>query len=843
MVAEVDSRRALRLRIEGTVQGVGFRPFLYRLASELGLSGSISNEATGVVVDLEGCSGALEEFRARLRSEAPLRSRITGVHASPTLPTGRSDLDIRPSVRAGRGMPFDGEGLPLVADLAPCQECLLEMDDPSNRRFRYPFIACAQCGPRYSVLLDLPYERGFTSFRDFPPCDDCLREYGNPLDRRFHAQAISCPRCGPRLTFTDRAGKELAQAEHALPAAVRELARGGIIAVKGVGGYQLLASAENSEAIRALRERKRRPSKPFALLARDLSQAAEFCRIDDDEAEALLSPERPIVLLERTGRGNVCAEVAPGNRRLGFLLPASPLHHLLSSLCPFVLVATSGNISGEPLATEDDEARANLGQVADFFLAHNRRIVRALDDSVVFFTNRMPFGGAADAGNRRPSERPSRTPVVVRRARGFAPLPVGTTPRRSPGSGDGVEPAVLALGAQIKNTVALRSRARTFVSAHIGDLDDVRTQDAFRAATLEIQKLSATVPDAVACDLHPDYRSTREALRLGRELGVPVFGVAHHHAHAAALLSEFSGEGAERPRVVAAWDGSGLGTDGSLWGGEFLRIDPTTGNATRLAALLPFPLPGGEAAYQDVRRAAVGLLFALGRGYDSTLPEANRATPMVIETREWKVWSSMCSGASVPRTTAVGRLFDGVCALLGLAAQVSFEGEAALLLQNAAEAGDDAGTYPLPLVAGAEVLGATTAVHSRAQLLGPRRLDAAERERASRTTEPFYYLDWRPMLENILAEQDSGIPRERIARRFHNTLARALLDSAAALGESEPGLVGGCFQNGLLVGLVEEGARMRAGGVLLPRQLPPGDGGLAVGQAAVVARHLALEKN
>ena len=831
--AAIVPRRALSIEIQGTVQGVGFRPFLFRLASDLGISGRIVNTDNGVLLEIEGPHERLEQFRARLRTEAPGRAAIRSVRIEPALPRGKSGI----SIEVGHSMRPSSSGtcIPLVPDLAPCARCLSEILAEGNRRYRYPFTSCSACGPRYSILYDLPYERQSTSFRDFPMCTDCAREYANHLDHRFHAESISCPRCGPQLLLSDAAGNVLAEGDAVLAESVRRLRDGMILALKGVGGFQLIADATNEKAVQSLRARKARPTKPFALLAHSIGQVRQFCALLPAEEEALLGPEAPIVLVRRL-RTNALAhrEVAPANPRLGVMLPASPLHALLSREMGRPLVATSGNRSGEPLCIDNGEARERLAGIADLYLVHDRSIVRPLDDSVIFF-----------ADDHR---------LLIRRARGFAPLScLPATMISSSGESGGPQAAqsvlrILAFGAHLKNTVALWRDGQNYCSAHIGDLDTAPALYELRNRVSELRRLAENDVHALACDLHPDYQSTREALRMGRELGMPVYGIQHHHAHAMAVLAEAD---LTEERLVATWDGAGIGPDGTLWGGEFLLVDPKRGIARRAASLFPFGLPGGAAAFTDVRRAAAGLCLALGKvdaqpnGTDDRVA-AEALAALHLTPQELRTWTSLVGSGEAPQTSSIGRLFDAVATLLGLVKRTHFEGEAAMLLQAAAEETDDNTEFSFPRMEADPRL----SFGLRPRLLQPanrgpgrpagRYQAATGNGQSTETDRPRAHalLDWRPMLRELFAAQAAGCSVPALARRFHNTLASGLLATVRSLGLHSVALGGGCFQNKLLVEQLLEKAREHGIEILLPHSLPPGDGAIAPGQAAVLSAFL-----
>ncbi len=725
----VDSPRAtgaqrLRLVLHGAVQGVGFRPFVYRLARELGLTGWVLNSSAGLVVEVEGEAAELERFRQRLEAERPPASYILAREQSWLPAKGYTEFRILPSDEAAE------KTAAVLPDLATCRECLAEMLDPANRRYLYPFTNCTRCGPRYTIILDIPYDRPRTTMRGFTLCDDCRREYTDPADRRFHAQPNACPRCGPRLTAT------VAQT-------AGELAAGRIVALKGIGGFQLLVDARNEEAVQRLRRRKRREEKPFALMMPSLDMVRQYCVVSEAEAELLQSPAAPIVLLRPNGRPGIAPSVARSSPYLGVMLPYSPLHHLLMRAFPHPIVATSGNLSDEPIAIDNDEAVARLTGVADFFLMHDRPIARPCDDSVA----RVVRG--------RPS--------LVRRARGYAPLPIAL---------DRELPPVLAVGGHLKNTVAIALRRQVILSQHVGDLDTLEARNAFERAIADLCRLYRFQPKLVACDLHPDYASTRWAARSG----LPVVAIQHHQAHVAACAAENE---IREPYLGVAWDGTGYGTDGVVWGGEFFLVEH--GRFERVAHLRPFRLPGGEAAVREGWRAAASLRYeTFGAG-------AVGDTPLLRMLER---------GVNSPWTTSVGRLFDAVAAMAGVARENRFEGQAAMMLERAIGGLEDDEAYPMP------------------------------------------HGDWRPLIEALEDDVRRGLPASRIALRFHNALVNWIVEVAARMGVRDVCLSGGVFQNGYLVERAAALLEARGHRVWTHQRVPPNDGGIALGQAVLAAERI-----
>ncbi len=753
---EPDALRRLRLRLEGMVQGVGLRPFVHGLAEEVGLSGWVRNSSAGVTIEVEGAPARLAEFSTRLFREAPPHALLRLVSRVDLPPERAKRFEILASADREGVAPY------ILPDLALCAKCRQELFDASNRRYRHPFITCTSCGPRFSILHRLPYDRPNTSMAPFPMCEACRAEYENPRDRRFHAQPICCHDCGPRLVWWDASGAEGGTQEAALAAAVDALREGGIVAVKGLGGFHLLADARNNEAVQRLRLRKGRDGKPFAVMVPDIETARRLCGIGSEEEALLLSPAAPIVLMPRTG-GALSDEIAPGLPCLGLLLPYTPLHALLLSELAFPVVATSGNRSEEPICIDEHEALRDLAGIADGFLVHNRPIVRHLDDSIV----RVLAG----------------IPTVLRRARGWAPAPLAL---RQPA------PALLAVGAQQKNTVALAQGEQAVLSQHLGDLDSEKACSAFERAQGDLKALYAIEPETVAHDLHPDYAATRHA----KAIGAPLVAVQHHHAHIVACLAE---HGLPGPVLGIAMDGTGAGPDGTVWGGEFLLADEAS--FRRVATLRDFPLLGGERAVREPRRVALALLWksgllaraeALGLESVSSFTPAEKA--LLLRMLERNLQS--------PQTSSAGRLFDGVASLLGLCQQCRFEGEAAMRLEALA-----------------------AKAHAEEDL--PFEIDSGE--------EAVVRLDWAPMVNAMLAGLETGRDRAGLALQFHQTLAAMSVAVARRAGCRQVVLSGGCFQNAILVACVESALRAAGFEVLRHRLVPPNDGGIALGQLVSAA--------
>ncbi len=761
------TRVRARAEVRGAVQGVGFRPFVYGLARSLGLGGFVGNDVRGVQLEVEGRPAAVAAFRARLGAEAPPRARVRDVAWRDVPPVGEDGFVIRPSQITGPATAT------VLADGATCAACMAEVLDPADRRHRYPFTNCAHCGPRFTIVLGVPYDRARTTMRGFPLCAACRREYEDPLDRRFHAQPVACPDCGPTLSLRGPDGAVRATGDQALRVAAAALRGGEIVAAKGLGGFHLLVNASDDAAVARLRARKAREEKPLALMVADLEGARGLIDVDDVTAALLRSPEAPIVLRPRRPGAAVAEGVAPGNPRLGVMLAATPLHHLLLREVGGPVVATSGNRSEEPICTDDDEAVSRLAGIADLFLGHDRPIARPLDDSVVAV---LPEGA-----------------YPVRRARGYAPLPVAT---RRPG------PVVLGVGGHLKVALALGLGDEVIGGPHVGDLDTPQAFDAFTAAVRDLLALYDVRPDVIAHDLHPDYASTRwlESLEGASEpwaralAAVPRFAVQHHHAHLASCLAE---HGVEEPTLAATWDGTGYGADGTIWGGEILFGDAV--GFERVAALSGFRLPGGDAASRAPWRSAAGVLFAVRgpAGLEdpslAAIPAADRAV----------VARMLATGTNAPEASSAGRLFDAVAALLGLRTRCSYEGQAAMELEAlATTAGPGHGAYPLPV---------------RAGVAAPLRLDLA------------------PLVGALLADRRRGTDPAIMAARFHDALAEALVTLARARSARRLALSGGCFQNLRLLEATR--TRCAAAGIeaLVHRRVPPGDGGISLGQVAVAA--------
>ena len=749
----------LRIALQGTVQGVGFRPFVYRLATDLRLAGWVRNTPAGVLLEIEGSPEGLNEFQTKLKDQKPANCFVYSSEVTVLDPVGYTIFEIRESL-AGE------KSAVVLPDIATCPACRTELFDPANRRFRYPFINCTHCGPRFSIIESLPYDRSNTTMKRFQMCPACRVEYENPEDRRFHAQPNACPTCGPWLELWGRDGSKTVERDETLPAAARAIRDGQILALKGIGGFQLLVDARNDHAVLRLRQLKNREEKPFALMYPSFDRLESDCRVSDLERQLLLSPAAPIVLLTADAPA-LSPHVAPGNPYLGVMLPYSPLHHLLMADLDFPVVATSGNAKDEPLCTDELEALERLNRFADLFLVHNRPVVRPVDDSVV----RALMGREA----------------VIRRARGYAPLPLTLA---------GAQTGILGVGAHLKNTVALSVGHQVFVSQHLGDLETPEARDSFEHAVAALEDLYETQPTRIACDAHPDYESTRYA----HKAGVPVTEVQHHYAHVLSCMVE---NDVDPPVLGVSWDGTGYGLDGTVWGGEFLDVSDSS--FVRLAHLETFRLPGSDRAVREPRRSALGLLYRLFGDQAFEMDDLEAVASFSASDRGL-LRTALAKKINCPVTSSAGRLFDGVAALAGLRQLSTFEGQAAMELEFACNGFESNECYPI-------------------ELLEPH--DGAKRP---------ILIDWKPLAKEVLADSRSCVPVGIIAVRFHNALCEAIVAVAKRAGQSRVVLSGGCFQNRYLTEraisrLSHEGFRP-----YWHQRVPPNDGGISLGQVAAVMR-------
>ncbi len=768
-----------RIRVRGTVQGVGLRPAVWRLARDLGLRGAVWNDALGVVIHLWGGASDIDTFLDRLQRRPPPLSHIESLEweTLTTDPAPPDDFRILPSPEGDRA---DGAATALAADAATCPACLAEVLDPADRRYRYPFTNCTHCGPRLSIVHRIPYDRANTSMAAFPMCPACRAEYRNPADRRFHAQPNACPQCGPEIWLQDNRGAAVSGApgEDAIVTAARLIRAGSIVAIKGIGGFHLACDAGNTETVARLRRRKRRYHKAFALMARDLEMVRRYTHLSDAEAALLAGPAAPIVVLNAVdvpAAQNLPQDLAPGQNTLGFMLPCTPLHHLLMRELSQPVVLTSGNRSHAPQCTGNDEARRHLGDIADMFLLHNREIVNRLDDSVL----RVIDG----------------TPRLLRRARGQAPEPIKLS------GGPQHRRAVLAMGGELKNTFCLLRNGEAVVCQHIGDLEDADTLRDYRRSLALYRRLFEFQPDVIAVDRHPDYLPTQLGKSLSEAEGIPLIEVQHHHAHIAACMAEHSLPGHRRVLGVAL-DGLGMGDHGHLWGGEFLLAD--YGDYRHLGGFQPIPMPGGTRAALEPWRNTLAHLLQISDWKQIATTYRDLDIFRFLQRQPMNNLETMIrKSLNSPSASSAGRLFDAVAATLGICReQVDYEGQAAVELEAAAslwfesQAGNGYGYH-----------------------WGDGRLQ------------------WTPLWTALLEDLRRGVPDGLIAARFHHGLADAVATTTAALagehGLKDVVLTGGVFQNRLLLERVSELLREKALRVLAPAIVPANDGGLSLGQALV----------
>ncbi len=837
--------KCLNLYISGSVQGIGFRPFVYRLAKELELKGWVNNNAQGVAIAVEGTQQQLDLFVERLQSEKPTRSQIHQITQEWSEPVHYQTFEIHESTDDA-----SVKTAVILPDLATCDDCLQDIFNAKNRRYRYPFTNCTNCGTRYSIIKAVPYDRHNTTMDKFQMCADCQAEYDNPLDRRFHAQPNACPKCDPHLELWNYDGQVLAIGEQALLLTVQAIREGKILAIKGLGGFQLMVDANNAEAIAKLRERKHRPHKPFALMYADLKNIRQDCQVSELEAQLLNSTAAPIVLLQKLNKG--LKPLVSENDYIGVMLPYTPLHHLLMAALPSAIVATSGNLSDEPICIDNQEAIASLGNIADLFLVHNRDIAQPVDDSVV-----RVIGDRA---------------VILRRARGYAPTPITTDslelrsppaplkkaliylmhqilepPLTPPWKGEnldfppskgglrGVKPAwsvkyvnalkkgreliqvplfkgdaegrgikprlvadrkILALGGHLKNAIALSINNSIILSQHIGDLETTKAFEHFQRI---IQRLSETYefrPEAIACDAHPDYLSSQYARQLANSLQIPLISVQHHYAHALAGMVDNQ---LSAPVLAIAWDGTGYGTDGTIWGGEFLKI--TDSGFARVAHLQPFPLLGGDKAAKEPRRIALAMLWEIfgDRLWDLELPTLQSFTNSELGILK----TVLAKPQHLLTTSSIGRLFDAVASLLNIYQITSFEGQAAIALEDLCDRTNTDEAYQFDVKNDGEI-------------------------------------DWTRSIQSILDDIHNQTAIATIATKFHNALVEVILIVAKRIDLEKIVLTGGCFQNRYLTERAVKKLTQRRFKVYCHQNIPPNDGGLAAGQIIAALRELSI---
>ncbi|MBF0385987.1 MAG: carbamoyltransferase HypF [Candidatus Omnitrophica bacterium] len=756
-------KKRVRINIKGAVQGVGFRPFIFNLAQKLNLKGFVSNNPVGVLIEAEGEKKPLEEFIKVIPRKCPAASKITAIDCKYLKGVGYGEFVIKVSGRKSE------KSVLVLPDIATCPQCLKEIFDKNNIRYLYPFTNCTLCGPRFSIIEKLPYDRKNTSMKTFKMCGDCREEYDNPRDRRFHAQPNACHACGPQLCLIDEKGKPLAFKDEALKLCIQAIKQGKIIALKGLGGFQIIVDAKNERSVRALRERKHREEKPFALMFPDIESVRKFCRVSSTEEKLLNSAEAPIVILEKLAiKKDFYQPIAPGNPCLGVMLPYTPLHHILMRNLKIPIVATSGNLSDEVICYEDDEALQRLKGIADLFLIHDRRIVRHVDDSIVRVVNSKA--------------------MVLRRSRGFAPLGIQIKNEI---------PGILAVGAHLKNTFAVNIKNHVFISQHIGDLETKQTFEVYKQTIAAFKDLYRPKIEAVACDMHPNYLSSRFAQEEGKHL----IKIQHHHAHIVSCMAENK---LNEEVLGIAWDGTGLGEKEEIWGGEFLSANLK--DFKRVGCFRPFALPGGELAVKEPIRSALSLLFEVFKDKAVTLnlPFLKSINPNLARF----IIEMLKKDINSPRTTSVGRLFDGVSALIGLSKRSFFEGQPAIMLEHAIEGHKSNSFYPFQI---------------RDRIFGSQKI---------------YEADWEGLIKGIIADLRKKRPVKLISVKFHNTLVEIAVKIAGLINMKKIVLSGGCFQNKYLTERLVKRLKVEGFSVYCHKEVPPNDGGISLGQLVCAANRL-----
>ncbi len=761
-MAKVETLELARISARGVVQGVGFRPFVYQLATKYGLKGWVCNTSEDVKIEVQGESKDLQNFIVELRGNAPPLAQIENIAVTYHSPADYKRFEIRRSIAE------KGKYQLVSPDIATCRACLGEIFDAEDRRYRYPFTNCTNCGPRFTIIEDIPYDRPKSTMRSFKMCPQCQAEYDDPLNRRFHAQPNACPECGPHLEIRDNKGKRVAESD-VIAAASQLLKEGRILAIKGLGGFLLACDATNEETVQLLRHRKRRPFKPFAVMVADIDEARRHCAISEQEEKLLLSPQSPIVLLQWKPESTVCQAVAPNLKYLGMMLPYTPLHHILLRQVSRPLIMTSGNLSEEPIAKDNDEALRRLLDIADYFVMHNRDIYVRYDDSVTVVEKDEV--------------------QIMRRARGYAPFPIHLNFKTK---------QVLACGPELKNTFCLTRDNYAFVSQHIGDLENMETMEHFEDTMALYKKLFRIEPEVIAYDLHPEYLATKYALGL-KLPGIKLVPVQHHHAH---IVSCMADNQVETPVIGVSFDGTGYGSDGHIWGGEFLVADFK--GFKRAGHLEYLPLSGGEAAIKKPRRITIGYLFKL-LGEDplySALPFLKQADPAEIEIIKHQVQT----GLNSPLTSSMGRLFDAVSALIGLRGEIDYEGQAAVELEMRAydcnsKAGND--SYPYSAVA----------------------------------QDGVHIVQLGELFSALIEEMGGNASTAVISAKFHNTVAQMVCDVCQQISQithiHHVALSGGVFQNRLLSRKVISLLTSAGFSVLTHKQVPCNDGGVSLGQAVI----------
>ena len=762
MQQERSAKEARRLNVKGIVQGVGFRPFVYQLATTLKLKGQVANTSNGVTITLEGPLDGIESFLQRLTTQSPPLAHITQVDVESLAPTGCDDFSISQSRK-------DAQRFTLISpDVSICKDCKDELFDPDDRRHGYPFINCTNCGPRYTIIDDIPYDRPKTSMRHFRMCRECQTEYDDPFNRRFHAQPNACPVCGPQVDLYDREKKRI-ETPHAIETAISLLKAGHVVAVKGLGGFHLVVDAENEASVATLRQRKHREEKPLAVMSGDIESIQQFARVGQEEETLLQSRQRPIVLLEKKNDYALAGGVSPKNCTVGVMLPYTPLHYLLVKDNFTALVMTSGNLSEEPIAIDNTDAFDRLRDIADYFLIHDRDIYLRSDDSVL---------RVVDDKAR-----------FLRRSRGYVPVPIFLKNRVKP---------ILACGAELKNTVCLTREEHAFLSQHIGDLENLSTYEFFEMTIAHLKRILSIEPEIIAHDMHPDYLSTRYALEQKRVMRIEI---QHHHAHIVSCMAENQ---VEEPVIGLAFDGTGYGNDGSIWGGEVLiaRLD----RFERAAHLACTPMPGGAAAIKEPWRMAVSYLYGV---YGKDL--FNRRLPFLEKLDQNKlniIVAMIEKGVNAPGTSSLGRFFDGIAAMVGIRNHVVFEGQAAMELEMLAET-------------------STTDLYEYAW-----------------SSEDTLQIDPHPIISGVVKDIEKGVSLSIVSGKFHITLMAMFTDLCQVIrkesGLSRVALSGGCFQNAILLSGLTKRLCDRGFHVLTHERVPANDGGIALGQAVIadaIARH------
>ena len=752
-----NDRIARRVEVSGVVQGVGFRPFIFWLAERYELKGEVANTSRGVIIYIEGSRKQFSLFLKEISSEHPPLAHITDICVHNEKPRGFGSFSIVQSITS------ENSSTLISPDIAVCEDCLQELFDPDNRRFEYPFINCTNCGPRYTIIENIPYDRRKTSMKQFKMCDQCQAEYDNPRDRRFHAQPNACPVCGPRIFLFDNSGNVIST-PHIVKKVAELILDGNIVAIKGLGGFHLAADARHDSAVATLRKRKNREEKPFALMAEDIKDISQFAYVELEDAKLLKTIRRPIVILRKKEPNEISGEVSPRNRFFGVMLPYTPLHYLLLREVHAPLVMTSGNLSEEPIVIDNDEAFTRLSSIADYFLTHNRDIYLRSDDSIV-----RNMAGATR---------------IFRRSRGYVPMPLFIKKKSV---------QVLACGAELKNTICLTKDNKAFLSQHIGDLENLSTFDFFKKTIDHMKKINEIEPEVIACDLHPDYLSTQYALE---QKTLPVIQVQHHHAHIAACMAENQHKG---PVIGLAFDGTGYGADGTIWGGEVLVADEQS--FQRVAHLECVPMPGASASIKEPWRMAISYLYHVygEKIWDLDIPLLREISRNKVEITIKMIQKKI----NAPDTSSLGRLFDGIAALIGVRKQIAFEGQAAMELEMIA-------SWPV----------------RRSYEYGW-------------TSRDDHVLSLEPIITGVVSDMEKRVPPAKIAGKFHYTLIRMFSKICCFIRKetniNTAALSGGSFQNNLLLAGLIEHLNEFDFNVLSHRMVPTNDGSISLGQAAVAA--------